>query len=109
MPHFPAPDETSLFYRDWGAGRPVVFVHGMLMSSDMWQHQMLHLTENGFRAVAYDRRGHGRVPAGRGGRYGHQHASRLHHRTQQDHAASAGTARRSRCVCAAGDLRAALG
>ena len=44
MPHFPAPDETSLFYRDWGAGRPVVFVHGMLMSSDMWQHQMLHLT-----------------------------------------------------------------
>jgi hypothetical protein len=23
MPHFPAPDETSLFYRDWGAGRPV--------------------------------------------------------------------------------------
>lgn len=60
MPHFPAPDETSLFYRDWGSGRPVVFVHGMLMSSDMWQHQMLHLTENGFRAVAYDRRGHGR-------------------------------------------------
>jgi len=47
MPHFPAPDETSLFYRDWGAGRPVVFVHGMLMSSDMWQHQMRHLTENG--------------------------------------------------------------
>jgi non-heme chloroperoxidase len=60
MPHFPAPDGTELFYRDWGAGRPVVFVHGMLMSSDMWQYQMLHLTENGFRAVAYDRRGHGR-------------------------------------------------
>ena len=62
MPHFPAPDRTELFYRDWGpgAGRPVVFVHGMLMSSDMWQYQMLHLTENGFRAVAYDRRGHGR-------------------------------------------------
>jgi non-heme chloroperoxidase len=60
MPHFPAPDRTELFYRDWGAGRPVVFVHGMLMSSDMWQYQMLHLTENGYRAVAYDRRGHGR-------------------------------------------------
>jgi non-heme chloroperoxidase len=60
MPHFPAPDQTGLFYRDWGAGRPVVFVHGMLMSSDMWQHPMLHLAENGFRAVAYDRRGHGR-------------------------------------------------
>lgn len=60
MPHFPAPDGTELFYRDWGTGRPVVFVHGVLLSSDMWQYQMLHLTENGFRAVAYDRRGHGR-------------------------------------------------
>jgi non-heme chloroperoxidase len=60
MPRFAVPDGTELFYRDWGAGSPVVFVHGMLMSSDMWQHQMLHLTENGFRAVAYDRRGHGR-------------------------------------------------
>jgi pimeloyl-ACP methyl ester carboxylesterase len=60
MPHFHAPDGTELFYRDWGAGRPVVFVHGLLMSSDMWQYQMLHLTENGFRAVACDRRGHGR-------------------------------------------------
>ena len=39
MPHFAAPDRTELFYRDWGAGRPVVFVHGMLMNSDMWQYQ----------------------------------------------------------------------
>jgi non-heme chloroperoxidase len=60
VPRFNTPDGTELFYRDWGAGRPVVFLAGMLMSSDMWQHQMLHLTENGFRAVAYDRRGHGR-------------------------------------------------
>ncbi len=60
MPRFSAYDGTEMFCRDWGAGRPVVFVHGMLMSSDMWQYQMLHLTENGFRAVAYDRRGHGR-------------------------------------------------
>ena len=60
MPHFHGPDGTELFYRDWGTGRPVVFVHGMLMSSDMWQYQMLRLAENGFRAVAYDRRGHGR-------------------------------------------------
>jgi non-heme chloroperoxidase len=60
MPRFRAPDGAELFYRDWGAGRPVVFVHGMLMSSNMWQDQMLHLTGNGFRAVTYDRRGHGR-------------------------------------------------
>jgi non-heme chloroperoxidase len=60
MPYFTAPDGARLFYRDWGAGRPVVFVHGMLLSGEMWQRQMLHLAENGFRVVAYDRRGHGR-------------------------------------------------
>ncbi|HUB38053.1 MAG TPA: alpha/beta hydrolase [Streptosporangiaceae bacterium] len=60
MPRIQAPDGTELFYRDWGARRPVVFVHGMLLSSGMWQYQMLHLAGNGYRAVAYDRRGHGR-------------------------------------------------
>ncbi|MFJ4656913.1 alpha/beta fold hydrolase [Nocardia sp. NPDC088792] len=60
MPYFSTPDGTELFYRDYGTGTPVVFVHSMLMSSDMWQHQMLHLTEHGHRAIAYDRRGHGR-------------------------------------------------
>lgn len=57
MPRVRAADGTELFYRDWGAG---LFAHSMLMSSDMWQHQMLHLAEHGYRAVAYDRRGHGR-------------------------------------------------
>ncbi|MET9488528.1 alpha/beta hydrolase [Nocardia sp. NPDC006630] len=60
MSYFSAPDGTELFYRDYGSGSPVVFVHSMLMSSDMWQHQMLHLAARGHRAVAYDRRGHGR-------------------------------------------------
>lgn len=60
MPRIQTLDGTELFYRDWGTGDPIVFVHGMLMSSDMWQYQMLHLTEKGFRAVAPDRRGHGR-------------------------------------------------
>ncbi|WP_405164253.1 alpha/beta hydrolase [Nocardia sp. NBC_01499] len=60
MPSLTTPDGTALFYRDYGIGRPVVFVHSMLMSSDMWQHQMLHLVGHGYRAVAYDRRGHGR-------------------------------------------------
>jgi non-heme chloroperoxidase len=56
MPRTNTNDGTELFYRDW---HPVVFVAGMLMSSEMWQYQMLHLTDDGFRAVAYDRRGHG--------------------------------------------------
>jgi non-heme chloroperoxidase len=53
-------DGTQLFYRDWGSGRPVVFVTSWALSSTMWQYQMQHLAENGFRAIGYDRRGHGR-------------------------------------------------
>jgi non-heme chloroperoxidase len=60
MPRIQTIDHTELFYRDWGTGRPVVFVHGMPMTGDMWQYQMLYLAERGFRAIAYDRRGHGR-------------------------------------------------
>lgn len=51
---------TQLFYRDWGAGRPVVFVTSWALSSVMWQYQMEHFAANGFRAIGYDRRGHGR-------------------------------------------------
>jgi non-heme chloroperoxidase len=60
MPRVRTRDGIDLFYRDWGTGRPVLFIHSMLMSSAMWQYQLLHLAENGYRAIAFDRRGHGR-------------------------------------------------
>ena len=53
-------DRTTLFHKDWGSGRPVVFLHGWALNSDMWQYQMIHLANQGFRCIAYDRRGHGR-------------------------------------------------
>jgi non-heme chloroperoxidase len=53
-------DGVELFYRDWGSGRPLVFLAGWTLSSDMWAYQMQPLTERGFRCVAYDRRAHGR-------------------------------------------------
>ena len=53
-------DGAGLFYRDWGTGKPVVFVHGWAMSSDVWQYQMVYLAAQGLRCVTYDRRGHGR-------------------------------------------------
>ncbi len=40
--------------------QPVVFSHGWPLSSDSWEAQMLFLADNGFRAIAHDRRGHGR-------------------------------------------------
>src|SRR5262249_3060896 len=53
-------DGASLFYKDWGNGRPVVFVHSWALNSDMWQYQLLHLAGQGLRCVAHDNRGHGR-------------------------------------------------
>ncbi|MFZ0662075.1 MAG: alpha/beta hydrolase [Acidobacteriaceae bacterium] len=53
-------DGTTLYYKDWGEGPVVTFSHGWPLSSDAWDGQMLFLAQNGFRAVAHDRRGHGR-------------------------------------------------
>jgi pimeloyl-ACP methyl ester carboxylesterase len=53
-------DGTALFYKDWGAGIPVVFVSSAGLNCDMWAYQMMPFTSHGMRCVAYDRRGHGR-------------------------------------------------
>src|SRR5262245_18672498 len=51
---------TKLYYKDWGTGRPVVFSHGWPLDDDAWDDQAFLVASNGFRAVAHDRRGHGR-------------------------------------------------
>ncbi|WP_432991774.1 alpha/beta fold hydrolase [Dactylosporangium sp. CA-233914] len=53
-------DGASIFYKDWGAGRPVVLSHGWPLNSDSWEAQALFLAANGYRVIAHDRRGHGR-------------------------------------------------
>jgi non-heme chloroperoxidase len=52
-------DGVELFYKDWGAGRPVVFIHGWPLSGDAWQDQLKAVADAGFRGIAHDRRGHG--------------------------------------------------
>src|SRR5579863_4933419 len=53
-------DATEIYYKDWGAGQPVVFSHGWPLSSDAFEDQMAFLAGHGFRTIAHDRRGHGR-------------------------------------------------
>jgi non-heme chloroperoxidase len=53
-------DGTEIFYKDWGAGQPVVFSHGWPLNADAWDDQLFLVASNGYRAVAHDRRGHGR-------------------------------------------------
>ena len=53
-------DGTEIYYKDWGAGQPIVFSHGWPLSADDWDAQMLFFLQRGFRVVAHDRRGHGR-------------------------------------------------
>ncbi len=60
MPYFRSPDGTSLHYKDRGSGPAVVFVHGNNVDSQFWSYQIAVLSERGARAIAPDRRGHGR-------------------------------------------------
>src|SRR5690606_39610658 len=53
-------DGTEIFYKDWGSGQPVVFSHGWPLTADVWDDQLWYVASNGFRAIAHDRRGHGR-------------------------------------------------
>jgi non-heme chloroperoxidase len=53
-------DGTTIFYKDWGSGPPVVFSHGWPLNADAWDDQMVFLGSHGYRCIAHDRRGHGR-------------------------------------------------
>jgi non-heme chloroperoxidase len=66
MPYVTTKDGTQIFYKDWGKGQPIVFHHGWPLSADDWDTQMLFFLHRGYRAIAHDRRGHGRSsqPAG---------------------------------------------
>jgi non-heme chloroperoxidase len=60
-------DGIDLFCRDWGQGRPLLFLSGWCLNSLMWGYQMEPLARDGFRCIAYDRRGHGRSGDAGGG------------------------------------------
>ncbi|WP_061293734.1 alpha/beta fold hydrolase [Herbidospora cretacea] len=61
MTFFIADDGARIFYKDWGVtGSPVLFSHGWPLNADAWDAAALFMATHGHRAIAHDRRGHGR-------------------------------------------------
>jgi non-heme chloroperoxidase len=59
MPKITTRDGTTIYYRDWGSGPPIVFSHGWPLTGAAWEAQMLFFNDHGYRTVAHDRRGNG--------------------------------------------------
>jgi pimeloyl-ACP methyl ester carboxylesterase len=53
-------DGARIWYSAFGAGAPVLLLHGGPGHSGNWGHQVSPLIANGYRAVVIDSRGHGR-------------------------------------------------
>jgi non-heme chloroperoxidase len=53
-------DGTTIYFKDWGTGQPIVFSHGWPLTADAWDAQMFFLGQQGYRVIAHDRRGNGR-------------------------------------------------
>jgi non-heme chloroperoxidase len=60
MPIITTRDGVPLYVKDWGAGRPVVLLHGWPLSADTFDDLGMAIAGAGMRAIAYDRRGFGR-------------------------------------------------
>jgi non-heme chloroperoxidase len=51
--------DIEIHYEDYGAGQPVVLIHGYPLSGRAWDRQVPVLLEAGHRVITYDRRGFG--------------------------------------------------
>ncbi|CAM3280136.1 hypothetical protein SPAN111604_14540 [Sphingomonas antarctica] len=69
MPYILTDDEVEIYVKAWGpeGGKPVVLIHGWPLSADSWDDIANKLADNGYRAIAYDRRGFGRSDQPDGG------------------------------------------
>lgn len=54
--------DVELYYEEYGAGTPVVLIHGLAGDCGAWKAQIEHLAKN-YRVLAFDNRGAGRSSA----------------------------------------------
>src|SRR5690348_14604141 len=52
----------KLAFREYGAGRPLVILHGLFGQSDNWNTLAKNFAEQGLRVFAIDQRNHGLSP-----------------------------------------------
>jgi non-heme chloroperoxidase len=60
-------DRGAIYVVESGEGPPIVLAHGVTLSTRTWFHQLELLPKEGFRAIAYDHRGHGESVLGEAG------------------------------------------
>ena len=60
MDYVTTSDNSKLYVKDWGTGKPVILLSGWPLSADSWDDQAMVIAGSGFRVIAYDRRGFGR-------------------------------------------------
>ena len=61
-----AADGGTIHVVERGAGPPLVLIHGVTLSHELWVHQFTDLADR-YRVIAIDQRGHGRSTAGADG------------------------------------------
>ncbi|TCU18415.1 alpha/beta fold hydrolase [Rhizobium sullae] len=52
-------NDIKMYYAEYGAGDPILFIHGGLGSADVWGHQVEDFAKD-HRVIVADSRGHGR-------------------------------------------------
>lgn len=60
MPYVEVEPQVKLFVRDWGQGKPIVFIHGWPFNYQMFEYQFLQLPKQGYRCIGIDLRGYGK-------------------------------------------------
>lgn len=62
MPYITKSDDKNieLYYEDFGAGQPIILIHGWPLSGKSWEMQIPNLLNLGYRVITYDRRGFGK-------------------------------------------------